>query len=161
MVAWFICPYKRASNPMISYVRYCAMDDFTAQIRADGGKWAEVEVLGNRAIVKVNALPATLDAIAAAPNFVRIPTAILDDPLSTLTPAQRNAIINQLTDAGYTVAEVQAAFPNIANRTLREVLHFMASRKIIPRYDSGTDSLIFDGPVHVCTSTIEWVDANV
>ena len=39
-VAWGICPYKLAGSGSEQY-RYCAIDDFTPQIRADGGSWAE------------------------------------------------------------------------------------------------------------------------
>ena len=44
-IAWFICPYKQRPAPKRNF-RYCAMDDLTAVIRADGGDWSETEVLG-------------------------------------------------------------------------------------------------------------------
>ena len=150
-IAWFICPYKRrigAREPM----RYPAMDDFTVAINLDGGRWSETEVLGDRAIVKVNASAATLTLIAGTPTFRRIPLAALNDPLSSLTPGQRTAIRNEVLDAGYTVAEVNARFPNLADHTLGEVLRFMASRRLKPRYDAGTDTIICDGEVQQCRS---------
>lgn len=70
--AFFIAPYKRdLSFP--GPARYCAMDDFTPLIRTDGGDWAEAEIVGNRAIVKVRASDATLNTIASEPTFARLP----------------------------------------------------------------------------------------
>jgi hypothetical protein len=158
-VAWFIAPYKRrltSSDP----TRYCAMDDFTQRIRADGGNWSETEILGDRAIVKVRASIATLTLIAATPTFRRIPLGVLDDPLSSLTLAQRNAIRNEITDAGYSVAELNAVIPNLAAVTLRQVLRFMASRRLKPRYDKVTDTIVIDGILQPCR-TIESVDGAV
>jgi len=42
-LAWFICPYKRLDDDDLPS-RYCAMDDFTAAIRAADGTWAETAV---------------------------------------------------------------------------------------------------------------------
>lgn len=142
--AWFLCPYKEDLDPN-NPRRVCAMDDFTALITADGGAWRETEILGNRAIVKVRATPATLATIAAAPGVRRIPLARLDDPLSTLTPAQRTAIRNEILNAGYTVEEVTAALPNLTTATLRDVLRFMASRRVKTHFDATTNTFVFDG----------------
>ncbi len=158
-IAWFLCPYKRdlvATKP----VRYCAMNDFTPLIAADGGRWSEIEILGDRAIVKVNASQSTLDTIAGAATFRRIPLAALDNPLSSLTGGQRTAIRNEILAAGYTLAEVNAAFPNLANNTLGQVLRFMATRRLKPRYDSGIDTIILDGTVQPCKS-VDVVDGEV
>ena len=158
-IAWFICPYKRkqgAARP----TRYCAMDDFTAQIFGEGGKWSETEILGNRAIVKVRASDALLNTIAAAPTFRRIPLAALDNSLSSLTVGQRTAIRNELLDAGYTLDEVNTRFPDLAVVTLRQVLRFMASRRLKPRYDQPTDSIVCDGAVQNCRA-VESVDGDV
>lgn len=158
-VAWFLCPYKR--HPRTDKVaRYCAMNDFTAQIEADGGRWSETEILGDRAIVKVNASSATLTTIAGTATFRRIPLSALDDPLSSLSTAQQTAIRNEVLDAGYSVAEVNAAFPNIANNTLRQVLRFLASRRLRPRFDSGTNTIILDGAIQSCKA-VEIVDLEV
>lgn len=145
-VAWFLCPYRHDPNPG-NPRRWCAMNEFTAQIRADGGDWTESEVLGNQAIVKVRATAGTLTTIAAAPGFRRIPLARLDDPLSSLSAAQRTAIRNELLNAGYTTEEITAALPDLATVTLRQVLRFLASRRREPRYDTGTNTIILDGPI--------------
>lgn len=149
-IGWFICGYARdVSAP--SPTRYCAMDTFTTMIRADGGDWREAEYLGNRAIVKVRASAGTLTTIAGTTGFRRIPLTLLDDPLSSLTAGQRSAIRNEILDAGYTNAEINAALPDLSTVTLRQVLQFITSRRLKPRYDSGTDTIICDGIVQPCT----------
>lgn len=158
-IAWFLCPYKRRLDS-IRPRRYCAMDDFTTQIGTDGGQWSESEILGNRAIVKVRASDATLTTIASTAIFRRIPLTRLDDSLSTLTGAQRNAIRQEIVDAGYTSAELNAAIPNLATATLGQVLRFMATRRLKPRYDAATDAIIIDGPIQSVKSA-DVVDAAV
>lgn len=146
---WFIAPYKRRVRPQLSgIVRYCAMNDFNVQIQAfNGGRWAETEVLGQHAIVKVRASAATMTAIANTAGFTRIPVAALDDTLSSLTTAQKNAIRNKVQALGYTLAELQERFPNdLGTYTLRQLLMFVAQRRRLVRYDAGTDSIIDDGP---------------
>ncbi len=160
-LAWFICPYKRrvgAPRP----TRYCAMDDFTAQIYAENGAWAETEVLGDVAIVKVHASGITLTTIAGTTGFIRIPNHVaLAETLGDLTEGQRNAILNKLQAMGYTLSEIQAALPaNWQNVTLGQVLRFAAKRRLTPRYDSGTDMIICDG-VQQTPRPVESVDGEV
>jgi hypothetical protein len=147
-VGWFIAPYKRRDPSPGEIGRYCAMDDFTAQIVADGGAWAETEILGNAALVKVRAAAGTLTTIAAGSGFLRIPNHFdLNDTLGDLTAGQRNAILNELQTLGYSPAEITAALPaNWATVTLGQLLRFAAGRRLRPRYDSGTDTIICDGP---------------
>lgn len=143
--AWFIAPYVRvttAPKPP-GVVRACALREFQDQIVADGGQWRAVEALGNLCIAKVRASAATIAAMAA--KYTKIPASRLDDPLSSLTTAQRNALKRIILDAGYTVAEVNVRFPNLANNTLGDALRFLASRRFKPRYDQTTDTIILDG----------------
>ncbi len=147
-VAWFIAPYVRVTSgmrPLQGVVRACALREFQAQITADGGTWRAVEALGNLCIGKVRASAATLQAIAAV--HTRIPANRLDDPLSTLTAGQRSALRQIILNAGYTTAEVNAWFPNLANNTLGDALRFLASRRLKPRYEQATDTIVLDGPV--------------
>jgi hypothetical protein len=160
-LVWFLCPYKRDPTDRPPFAgRYCAMSDFTPQILADGGRWSETEILGNRAIVKVRASVATLTTIAATPGFRRIPLARLDDPVSSLSSAQRTAIRNEITDAGYTLAELNAVIPDLSLVTLRDVLRFMCRRRLKPRYDLATDTIVLDGPVQR-VKPIENVDREI
>jgi len=150
-IGWFICPYKERLPRQFIPVRYCAMDDFTQQILTDGGRWSETEILGDRAIVKVRASLATLDMIAAAPTFRRIPRDALDDSLSALTQEQRNAIKNEILDAGYTPIEVNTQFPDLAIVRFGDVLRFMATRRLKPRR-AADGSIAIDGGVQACKS---------
>jgi hypothetical protein len=159
-IGWFICPYKRKPDPT-RMIRYCAMDDFTAQIRADGGNWSETEVLGDCAVVKVNASNATLNAVAGTPGFVRIPVARLGDSLSSLTTAQRAGLHTRIEAMGYPLAEIEAALgPDLGLKTLGDVLRLVTRRRLRPRYDAETDRLIWDGPIQP-VRPIEDVDRAV
>ena len=147
-LAWFICPYKRRNPGEVPPMRYCAMDDHTAAIRADGGDWSETEILGDHALVKVRAAEATLVTVNADTGFIRVPAHVaLSDTLGDLTAGQRNALKNKALALGYTQQEIDAALPaNWSAVTLGQVLRFLARRRLKPRYDEGTDSIIMDGP---------------
>ncbi len=140
-IGWFIAPYKRLAG-LSRPTRYCAMDDFTPQVVG----WSETEVLGQHAVVKVDATNVMLTTIAGTAGFQRIPVSRLDDPLSSLTVNQRNAIRTKIISLGYTAAELDAAFPDIRNFTLRQVLLFVCRRRRKVRYDQATDTIIDDGP---------------
>lgn len=160
-MAWFLCPYKRMNPLAAKAARYCAMQDFNAQIKADGGTWAEVEVLGDKAVVKVVASAATLTAINAATGFTRFPKDILSAPLSDLTVNQQLALRDQIEGLGYPRAEWQAALgTDLTLITLRDVLQFVRRRRQKPRYDQATDTIICDGPVQPCRA-LELADAAV
>ena len=146
-IGWFIVPYKRRiGHPRP--IRYCAIDDESSQIHSDGGEWAEVEVLGDQAVVKVRASAATF--VSLATKYKQLPE---DGSLSNLSPGQKIDLRNELVDAGYGMAEIQASFGNnMSDYTLQDVLHFMASRRLKPRYDPLTDEIVLDGPEQGCGS---------
>jgi len=128
-IAWFFSHYKtRLGRPTF---RYCAIDDYTSLVEADGGKWDCIEVLGDQAIVKVRASGTTLATIALDTNVDRIPVALLNDPLSTLTTPQKNALKNKLNELGYTNSEITARFGglDLSAYTLADVLRFAATRR--------------------------------
>jgi len=158
---WFLVPYIHdVDNPM-GPLRYCAMDDYTAQIREDGGNWSEAECLGDHAVVKVSAFTATLTTLASVPGFVQVPLGILDTPLGELTPQQRTAIKNKVEALGYSAAEIKDKLgSNWANVTLRKVFRFVLTRRLKPRWDSGSGQIVLDGPEQVC-KTIEMLDSEV
>lgn len=128
-VGWGICPYKVAGVAPDQY-RYCAIDDFTPQILADGGSWAEAECLGNHAVVKVRASLATLLLIDGTPGFVRIPRrTALSESLSDLTASEKTTIQNKLNALGYSNAEILAKLGgDLALITLGDLVRFVISR---------------------------------
>jgi hypothetical protein len=124
------------------------MDDFTPQIYGEGGRWAETEILGNRAIVKVRASVATLTTIAGTAGFRRLPKDRLDDSLADLPQNIKKKLRDEALDAGYTIAQFNARFPGgLGSVTLRNVLRFLATRRLKPRYDAPSDTIVLDGPV--------------
>lgn len=158
-VGWFIVPYKRDTNsPRI--VRYCAMCDYSTQINADGGGWSESECLGDHAVVKVRASAATLTALNAVTGFVRLPIDLLDNTLSSLTNTQKRAITDKLQALGYPLSEIRADLgSDIGSKTLRDVLRFALKRRLKPRYDAATDTILVDGEIQPC-KPLEWVDTE-
>lgn len=146
-LAWFIAPYARRNPGLVPAERYCQINDFAAQIVADGGTWDETEILGNVALVKVRASATTLTAINNTAGFLRVPNHVeLSDTLGDLTAGQRTAILNEALALGYSQAEINAALPaNWQSVTLGQVLAFFAQRRLRARYDTPSDSIICDG----------------
>jgi hypothetical protein len=127
------------------------MEDFSATINSDGGAWSETEVLGNRAIVKVKASAQTLQTLDA--EFKRLPKTLLTDSLSDLSLGVKTAIKNELLDMGYTLTEiVNALGADIGQKTFADLLRFIATRRLKPRYDSQSDTIVCDGDVQTCKS---------
>lgn len=166
-IAWFICGYTvMESKPGIHSVRFCSMRAFDTQIWADGGAWAESEVVNNSAVVKVRASVATITAIGNTQGFYLIPLDITDINalMTALTQPQYNAIRNELLSLTYLDSEINAALGSTRAqwqvKTFKQLLDFAATRRFKPRYDAATDSFIFDGPI-VIPLSIASVDAKV
>lgn len=165
-LSWFICQYKLKAGPGgLLNTRYCAMDDFTPQIVADGGAWSETEVLGGYAVVKVRAAASTLTTIGNATGYTRIPNHVnLNDTLGDLTATQRTRLVNLIDAMGYTPAELAAALGvNLAawrTKTLRQVLIFIAQRRLKPRWDEIQGQIVLDGILQACRPIAE-VDTEV
>jgi hypothetical protein len=156
---WYIIPYKR--HPILPRTRYPAIDDYTDVVVAAGGTWAETEILGNRCLVKVRAPAALLDSLASVPEYKRLPKDRLDDSLVDLSSQIKRALRDELRDQGYTVAEIHARFgDDLGQYTLRDLLRFMATRRLRPRWNAETDEIILDGPSQGCRP-IASVDAEV
>ena len=65
------------------------------------------------------------------------------------------------TELGYNTAEIRADLgQNIGNKTLRDVIRFALKRRLKPRYDEPTNSIVLDGPEQVC-KTAETLDGEV
>ena len=143
MIGWFICQYRQ--DAIRKRLLKIPMNDFNAQIRADGGMWDSIEIPNGRVLVKVRASAATLSAIAGTAGFSRVPLERLDDSLSALTAQQRTAIRGELSDAGFTNQEINSAIPNLASATVRDVFSLLSSRRITRRYDPVTETHFFDG----------------
>lgn len=160
-IGWYVVPYKIYDRipGAPRNMRYCAMDDYTSEIRADGGHWAESEVLGNQAIVKVRASVATLSMLDG--QFERCPKDRLDDPLADLSTASKNRLKNLGRNMGYSTAEIRKELPNdLGSYTLRDVLKLFSTKRKKPRYDPDLDAIILDGPDQKCRP-VESVDSEI
>ena len=162
-VAWFIARYNVTVNyPDFPFAtRTSAIDE--TQLEANGARWRSVE-LTNRLIYKIVASNAVLNGVANLQGVKRLPTDLIDSPLSDLTANQRQAIRDELLDQGYTLAEINAQFPNLANATLRQVLKWMARHRTLPAFDVPTLSVVVsDKPEDViaCYPPIDDIEAGV
>lgn len=165
-LAWYVVPYKRRNPGGVPPERYVAMDDFTVQINADGGKWAETEILGDAALVKVNAAQATLKTLDGQPGWLAIPKRFnnLADGLTDLQNGEKNQIENALRFLGYLQAEIDAAMGSSLalwrQKPLETLLDLFATRRLKPRYDQPTDTIVCDGPTQPVKS-VNLVAASV
>ena len=99
--------------------------------------------------------------IAGTTGFKRLPKDLLNSPLSDLTSNQKQKLKDEILDMGYLLSEFSERFENdLGTYTLRDVLKFMAKRRLKPRYDSGSDTIILDGAVQPVRS-LESVDKEV
>lgn len=158
-IAWYIVLWKRKDQEQGLIRRTCAIRDYSTMIKNDGGNWRAIEVLGGRLLVKVKASTATLSLLDT--KFKRLPKDRLDDSLSDLPSNIKTMIKNEILDMGYTLSEIQQKLgSNFNQKTLREVLKFMATRRRKPRYDKATDTIFCDGDIRACNS-IEVIDKEV
>lgn len=161
-IGWYIVPYIRDTDPGCpGPTRMCEIEIYRQQIIDAGGAYSITEVLGNRGVVKIKASDGVLNAIAAV--FQRMPKNVLTDSLSDLSIAAKTKIKNELLDMGYSLSEIKTKFgPNVdlGSYTLKDVLKFMAKRRLKPRYIIATDEILVDGIVQGCTP-IEFVDSKV
>lgn len=158
--AWFITPYASDVNTKPMPSRWCRMNEFNTQIFGDGGIWEEIEAGANFAIVKVSASAATLSTIAS--SFLRIPVNQLNTTLASLSNAKKTALRNKIIEMGYTSQEITNALgSNIGTKTLRQLLNFIITRRIKPRFDSVNKQIVFDGEAVTPSKTVEEVDGRV
>lgn len=142
-VGWFFAPGKKRTN-LARHSWYCAMDDFSSQVRAAGGDWYAIEVLGGDYIVKARATDALLTTIGATTGFLLLPFTSLNQSLSILTTQQRNVLTTRMQTQGYSAAEVSAALGDFSG-TFGQLLDFEGTRAFKARYTAGTDTFTFDG----------------
>lgn len=158
-IGWYIVPYKRIvpyDGPWLAE-RYCEIEDHRASLTSV----AYVQILGDRAIVKLRATTPVLQTLNGL--FKRLPKDTLLSPLSDLSPAVKTALRDEALDQGYTMAEITARFgTDLGAYTLGDVLRFMATRRRLPRYDSGTDVVIMDGAIVIISEqAIDEIEAAV
>lgn len=160
MIAWFVIPYKRelgADRP----TRYCAVDDFTSRIFGDGGAWTESECLGGHAVVKVRASADVINELANTAGFFKFTQTNLWDSLSELSSEQRTTLSDKLQSLGYSLDEIESHLGvSWDGKTFLDLLNLFIKRRLKPRYDSGTDTIVLDGPAQDCRP-IEEVDMEV
>ena len=118
-VAYLIVPYRegryeRTGGALVA-TRALPVDDFSAQIEAEGGAWHESEFLGNRALVKVRSSADTLAELRA--RWFSFPEHALDTRLGDLPTSVRSALRDQVLDAGYDLEELRARFADLAELT--------------------------------------------
>lgn len=166
-LGWYIGPYKRRNPGETPPERYPAIDDFTAQIRADGGDWDETEILGDAWLAKVNASTATLNTLDGQAGWLPIPKRFLNlfDGLTDLQVGERNQIENTLRFLGYSQAEIDAAMGNSVTlwrqKPLETLLQLFCTRRLKPRYDQPSDTIVCDGPEqpvkshHICAAKVQ------
>ena len=157
-VAFYIVPIVRINPPRNGLLadREIALNIDFPQL---SGQWDGLETLGNKAIIKINAITSDLLQLNAA--YTRILLSRLDEPISSLSATNRTALRNQILDMGYTLQELNEKFPDgIANYTLKDALKFMLTRRIKPRWDETTDEIIYDG-VSVPCGNIDDLDRRI
>lgn len=153
-VAWYIVPYSVARHHG-RLARRCAI---YAQLPTGG--WAETEVAGDRAIVKVSASAGVLTTLNSL--YTRLPKNALDTSLSDLTNGQKLALRDELEAQGYTLAEIQARFGNdLGASTLGDVLRFMTRRRYRLKPNATDDGFERDGSREEPCTPIADVDAAV
>ena len=155
--SWYISAYKRKllefEQITGSPCRYVALYDYIDVIRADGGKAQEIEILGNRALVKVKASESTLQLLEN--EYVRLPLSDLDDSLSSLTDKEIAGLRDELMAMGYDTQEIEETVgADLRLITLKDYLEMTVKRRRKPRYDPEKDEIICDGDVRPCAKTI-------
>lgn len=119
-------------------IRYCALDDHKDVV------WAESEVLGDQAVVKVTGSPAALAAVEADPDITRFPV----DDLDAVIPQNRlGRMRGLLTSAGYTPAEAGRIQ---RGATLRDLLEAFTVRRRKPRPNPQGGRPVMDGEARPC-----------
>lgn len=157
--AYYIVPFRRALIPLTNMFpeRELTIRDFYPAIITGGGDFREIEIRGQRALVRVWTDASTHSALTAV--YKRLPKARLTDTLADLTNPQKNAVRNELLDEGFTNAEINAAFgADIGTRTLGDVMRFMARNRRKPQYDSGTDTISDSAEIVDTSADLDVID---
>lgn len=164
MTHWFLCKYLQDPTlPRVPPAFYPAFALYNEDIQREGGTW-KMEHVGNIwCLIKARISDTLAQTIGLDINCRRIPMNILDRPLSDLNNAQRNGLRDLAVEMGYTLEEIRSALGNnLANVTLRQLLRFLASRRIKARWDAASSQLVFDGPqVNLDARVVKRLDDTV
>lgn len=138
-MAWFIVPYRlRQRGERV--IRYCAMDDYTRAIHAEKGAWDEIEIVGNQALVKVEAPTAVLNQIRRDLDFFEIINNLQDADPDTL-----NSIREKMQSLGYSDKEIQTTLgDDLSVVTQKQVVEFCAQRSQMGYYDAARGEVVLE-----------------
>lgn len=138
-MAWFIVPYRLRQRGERT-IRYCAMDDYTRAIQAEKGAWDEIEIVGNMALVKVDAPTPVLNQIRRDPDFFEIVNNLQDADRDTL-----NGIREKMQSLGYSEKEIQTTLgDDLSVVTQKQVVEFCAQRSQMGYYDAARGEVVLE-----------------
>lgn len=168
MQGWLLAQYVLYPQKVNS--RYCIIEDYRTLVEGDvsvrpqGGAFHYREILGNYAVVKVAGVSAaTVTSILNDPLIRRFPAVqFLADNLGVLSDVQWANYRQFALDLGYPAAEWDAVFGGAGQQgsyTLRDVITFVVRRRISPRFDIPTQTIVLDGPVVQPAAVADEIDS--
>lgn len=151
-VAWYLGPYDLVQDKRLAFRRCAMARHMPTSGRPDGARWAEIETLGNHALVKVSAPAGVHSQIQADPDFTRIP-----HEAEYVAPNERAALKAALVAIGWTGAAIEAT-----GYETSAVLRLLASLQSRVRLNPARDRLdVLPGPVAVPAEAFDHVDQRV
>lgn len=146
---WWICRYVKAMGEFgRPFVRVSAFESYHDDLTKEGAKWRYEEIAGNRCLVRAEMSDALAQTIALDVNCLPLPLKRLDQTLGELSPQARSTLQDLAVEMGYSLTEIRNRLGNnVATVTLGQLLRFLASRRIKPRYSDDKTDVVFDGPV--------------
>jgi hypothetical protein len=110
-VRYYLIPYTHQDfHGRVNGSRQIFTDAQRDTLATENAKYPHREVLGDHAIVAVNARNAVLNQIDALPGVFQLPTRALDTTLADLTAPQKQALRDKAQALGYDVQEIQDRF---------------------------------------------------
>jgi len=145
---WYLSPFVRDVTDITKPVRYCQINDQSGVIQKAGGViFQDIEISGNHGLVFI-AAPLDVHTTLAS-SFVPLPNLGLADKFGdVLNASDRTGLFDKLRMLTYSSEEITSRLRTVDLSTVRfgEYLNFMRTRRLKPRYDKATDSIILDGP---------------
>ena len=143
--AWYIVPYSTTINPEGSFPLANRFLDLPSGVDI---AWNEIEIEGNRAIVKITAPALVITELSN--SFQRLQDNV-DIVLTDSTAQERNNLRDLLLSVGYVQRDINQKFPDgLNNTTTREILKEVAKAgRTKPRFDPDSQMVVFDSGVRV------------